>query len=476
MLAMNYEANRDGNRPLRVLTLAADPALAAQTEAMLQSIGCFARSAADAHGLGRALSEATPDVFLVRSAPADFTAKRVIPMLREQAPRAVLLLALDDAEEAAALAEIFAGYALPLPLSAALLGDVLAEKIPKSRLQVRRTQRWRVYAPATLNVAGVDRQAVMLNFSAGGAMVLATADADAGALVAFRFEHAGRTRAFAGTVKHVYAGTPDEAGEYQALAGAHPQLFGIEFIEASRAGAEAFCAELAAAPPVFPFQVFCVPGIPRGLAQVFEHYGISVAVATELPAEFAVPPTLLIVDLAACSHEELRRLNRTAARSILVGVTTKPLVDPERVKIASALPAVFVLPHQSAGLAETVDRFFRPIHRKHPRIDAGFDLVLRNADGKNLAGEGLNLSLSGCAALLDAPAAPKTHVTGSISPAGAHEVFRFHGEIAYCVEDRSRFRTGIDFHIDEPHRQAFHAYLAGVLQKDLQRRWLAEFA
>lgn len=464
-----------GDRKIKALAVAADAAAAGALAQLLREAGCVAHAAADAHDLGRALSEATPDVFLVRAPLAGFTAKRVLPMLREQAPRAVLLLALDDAEEAAALAEIFAGYVLPVPLIPAQLRSVLAEKIPASRLQIRRTQRWRLYAPASFNVAGVERPAVILNYSAGGAMLLATADADPGALVSFRFDHGGRTHALAGTILHVYAGSAEDAGEYQALAGAHPQLFGIEFIDQSRAAALAFCRELSAAPPVFPFQVFCVPGVPRGLAQVFEHYGISVAVATELPAEFDDPPTLLIVDLAACSHEELHRLKRTAGRSILVGVTTKPLVDPERSKLAAELPAVFVLPHQAAGLAETVDRFFRPIHRKHPRIDAEFALVLRMPDGKHLGGEGLNLSLSGCAALLDTQPAPKTVVSGTISPAGSREGFRFSGEIAYCVADRTRFRAGVDFQVDESSRRAFAAYLAGVLQKDLSRRWLAQF-
>lgn len=463
-----------GDRKIKALAVAADAATAGAAEALLSEAGCAARAAGDAHALGRALSETTPDVFLLRSPLAGFTAKRVIPMLREQAPRAVLLLALDDAQESAALAEIFAGYVVPMPLDPAQLRRVLAEVIPASRLQIRRTQRWRLYAPASLNVAGVERPAVMLNYSAGGAMLLATADADPGAVVSFRFEHAGSTHAFAGTVMHVYAGSAEDAGEYQALAGDHPQLFGVEFIEQSRPAAHEFCRALAASPPVFPFQVFCVPGVPRGLAQVFEHYGISVAVATELPAEFAVAPTLLIVDLAACSHEELHRLKRTAGRSILVGVTTKPLVDPERSKLAAELPAVFVLPHQAGGLAETVDRFFRPIHRRHPRIDAEFTLVVRMPDGKHLGGEGLNLSLSGCAALLDAQPAPKTGVTGTISPAGSREGFRFSGAIAYCVQDRDRFRAGVDFQVDESSRQAFAAYLAGVLQKDLHRRWLAQ--
>lgn len=463
-----------GDRKIRALAVAADAAAAGETAALLQAAGCAAQGAADAHDLGRALSAATPDVFLVRAPLSGYSAKRVIPMLREQAPRAVLLLALDDFQASAALADIFAGYALPWPLDAARLGSLLAEKIPASRLQIRRTQRWRLYAPAVLNVAGADRPAVMLNVSAGGAMLLATADADPGALIAFRFDHAGRTHAFAGTVKHVYDGTPEEAGEFQSLAGAHPQLFGVEFIEQSRAAAHDFCRALAAAPPAFPFQVFCVPGVPRGLAQVFEHYGVSVAAATELPAEFAVPPTLLIVDLALCSHDELHRLLRTASRSILVAVTTKPLVDPERNKLAAGLPAVFVLPHQAAGLAETVDRFFRPIHRKHPRIGAAFDLVLRLPDGKHLAGQGLNLSLSGCAALLDAQAAPNTAVSGTIAPAGASEVFRFTGVVAYGAAEGARYRTGVDFEVEPQSRQAFAAYLATALQKELQRRWLAE--
>lgn len=221
--------------------------------------------------------------------------------------------------------------------------------------------------------------------------------------------------------------------------------------------------------------MFCVPGVPRGLGPVLEHYGISVAVATELPADFDVPPTLLLVDLAACSHEELRRLRRTAGRSILVGLASKPLVDAERAKIASELPAVFVLPHQSGDLVETIDRFFKPIHRKHPRIDARFSLLL-DVGGKKYGGDGINLSLSGCAGQVDEPLTPQTPVRGTISPEGSREAYRFEGSVAWCVEGGGGHRIGVDFQMDEATRAAFHTFLASALQRDLLHRWTEEIA
>jgi hypothetical protein len=458
----------------RLLLIGASPAQLASLDVSLAGVTCKVLKAWDYHGIGAALADGRIDMLVYCGTPPGMSAKRLLPSLVDRANPTELVVAMPDQAESAGLAEIFGGRAAAFPPPADIFQACASRLAAPREMRVRTHSRWRLYSPAELHVAGRAHPALILNVSSGGAMLLSNVPVEAGALVAVMTEHDGVGYSLAGNVRHMYLNmpVPPEALESMPLLRASdPAMFGIEFIAHSRPQAEKLCAALAESPLSIAFGVLCIPGVPRGLTPVFETHGVSVQVASSLAAEGAGIPDVVIADIATCGLDELPLLKRLAKKTVLIGIATQPIADAARSELAALLPAVFVLPFQTDTLIEAVERFFRPIHRRFPRLDTPFTAVVQSADGRNLAADGVNLSLSGIAVDLDAPLTPGASVRGTLSAENAHEAVGFEGKVVYCRLEGRRHRAGIHMEIDKKALKGYVGFLSNLMHRDMQVRW-----
>lgn len=468
---MSLTMTQDSAR--RLLIVGSSASQIAAVEPALAGLACAVSKAHDYHAIGAALA-AGVDILVFCGAPAGLSAKRLLPSIVDRANPMEVLIAMPDAAEAEALAQISGGRAVPFPPPAAVFeAGALLPAAPRE-MRVRTHSRWRLYSAAELSSAGAVYPALVLNVSRGGAMILSNVEVDPGALVSVTVDHGGERYAFAGHVRHTYLNMPVPPETLETaplLKASDPLLFGIEFIEHSRSPAERLCAVLAETPLSVSFDVLCVPGVPKGLSPVLEAHGVTIQVAGSLKAEGAGVPDVLIADIATCALDEIPILRRLAKQTVLIGVATRPIVEPERTGLAALLPAVFVLPFQGDTLIEAVERFFRPIHRRFPRIEFPFGALVRTADGRNLAGDGVNLSLNGIAVDLDVELPRGAAVQGTLSAENAAGAVGFEGTIVYVRAEGGRFRTGIHIEVEKKAISGYVGFLSTLLHREMQIRW-----
>ena len=457
-----------------MLLVGASPSQLAGLAPALKGLACTVHQASDYHAIGEALAAGPIDTLIFCGAPAGLSPRRLLPSLLDRANPATLVVALPEATESEALAEIFSGRAAPFPPTAAIFQACAEAPPPPREMLVRSYSRWRLYNPADLNVSGEVVPALILNVSRGGAMVLANAEIEPGALVSLSTRHAGADFTLAGHVRHLYTNMPVPPETLEAaplLKALDPMLFGMTFISHSAAQAEKLCSVLAETPLSVPFSALCIPGIPRGLGPLFEEHGVSVHTAHALPPVLSETPTIVIADLATCALDEIPALRKLAKKALFIGIATQPLTESPRTEFAATLPAVFVLPFQNDTLLETLQRFFRPIHRRFPRLETSFSVVLHGADGHNYAATGVNLSLTGMAVEIDHRLPPGDAVSGRISAENAADTAGFEGKIVYCSAAGQKYRAGIHIEIDRQSVRTFIGFLSTLMQRDMQVRW-----
>lgn len=455
-----------------VLALAPDQSHTSLIARVLGEAGMTVCQGYSGQEAGRFIRERNIDAVVFSGEIPGLSAERILTAVADRLPQAVVIVCLEDPAAANAYAERFRAHALPWPLQADPVKALIARRAPTTFIVPRRETRYRHLGGIFVETGQRRRPGLLLNISGHGAMVLSDVEAAPGATVTARIPYGADEYALTGTVKHngENADTAAAMREADWLPVSRATILGLEFHPNVLNKAHELCKRIRSERSMLNLRVTCIPGVPKGLTPIFARHQIKVETLPALPEKLDDMPAIVLVDISACTNDELGRLLQLRRRSVVIGVATTPITDRDRAATAAKLPGVFVLPFQADTLAKHIEDFFGPVDRKFPRIEEPFTVLLKQTGGV-VAVNGVNLSLEGCALLTDREMGPGTELTGTLAMDQALDAYPFTGRVVYCVPEGGSYRLGVHLTLKGNTVDSYQRYLSSRFLKQLRQRW-----